>query len=334
MNFNLTTLCNNHCYYCFQSETIIKKEEMLFEDFKNILFKNKIFLKENKQLITLLGGEPTLYSHFLELINFLKENSNFNTEILLITNCLGSNQIFKELNTNNYFFNYLINTSYDDNKENIFFNNLSLLTDYEKICLSITLTSNTILNKKYINRLKTIFLNFPNIKRLRIGLYMPNPIEQDISIYNYDNDLLYLFEILKDTSLETISFDCTVNFCQISYNFFYKYIYPAFFSKTLYNNRYILNYFNYDYCPGACVDILPNLDLKYCSSTEKNSFNIGNFKTYNLDFFVVRQKLETLNFQYQIKSNQCTQCELYSKKICMPCHAFDQAFIRKEIDKK
>ena len=73
-------------------------------------------------------------------------------EILLITNLLGSSQNFEYLKKYPDI-RYLINISFDDSKIMTFFSNLEIIKFSPNLCLSMTLTRDCDLNKKYISRL-------------------------------------------------------------------------------------------------------------------------------------------------------------------------------------
>ena len=80
MNLCLTNVCNRRCEYCFQKEWFLanSKSEIKEMSLENV---EKIFtwLKDDKDTLKILGGEPLLYSKlddFFELaLKFNKKNS-------------------------------------------------------------------------------------------------------------------------------------------------------------------------------------------------------------------------------------------------------------------
>lgn len=73
-NIFLTRRCNLKCPYCFADEFVNKsQEEMSFEDFKKVID----FVKTGKnEHVGLIGGEPTLSSHFKEILGLLNNDKD------------------------------------------------------------------------------------------------------------------------------------------------------------------------------------------------------------------------------------------------------------------
>ena len=68
---DLTTICNYVCLKCFRSEAIDGKNQHIdFDTFKRMVDQA---LKMGVQDIALLGGEPTLYDHFDDALEFLQQ---------------------------------------------------------------------------------------------------------------------------------------------------------------------------------------------------------------------------------------------------------------------
>lgn len=68
MNILLTTHCNLDCGYCFAQSIRSEKAEMSLEEFKVLVST----LTPEKDPVRLMGGEPTLHSHYPEIIRMLK----------------------------------------------------------------------------------------------------------------------------------------------------------------------------------------------------------------------------------------------------------------------
>lgn len=73
-NILLTEKCNLRCKYCFATDyTDRHTKEISFENLKRMI---QFIVKDNgKAKIGLIGGEPTLYSHFAETLDYLEESS-------------------------------------------------------------------------------------------------------------------------------------------------------------------------------------------------------------------------------------------------------------------
>lgn len=78
LNILITNFCNHNCSFCFASSQMadkVIKKEMSLSDFKKTLLK----MKKNPEIrvVKLLGGEPTLHSHFKEIVDLsLKDFSH------------------------------------------------------------------------------------------------------------------------------------------------------------------------------------------------------------------------------------------------------------------
>lgn len=90
-NILITNYCNQKCPFCFASKEMEGKQakkEMSVTDFKTVLRK----LKKEKAVktIKLLGGEPTLHTHFKEFINLAVKDFS---HIQIFTNGVFSDEI-------------------------------------------------------------------------------------------------------------------------------------------------------------------------------------------------------------------------------------------------
>ena len=85
-NIFLTRKCNLKCPYCFADEFVNKEnEEFTLENFKKVVD----FIKtDGIGRIGLIGGEPTIYSHFREAIEILNADEKIN-EVVIYTNGLN-----------------------------------------------------------------------------------------------------------------------------------------------------------------------------------------------------------------------------------------------------
>lgn len=63
--------CNNHCQWCYARNTWTNSSIMNFEKAKQAVLELK---KRGARKIILIGGEPTIYPSFIELIKFIRKN--------------------------------------------------------------------------------------------------------------------------------------------------------------------------------------------------------------------------------------------------------------------
>lgn len=83
-NLLVTNFCNQQCSYCFAQENMaIRKQKEI--TLKNFSLLTKLYQKNHLEQIKLLGGEPTLHSQFIDILEIA--NKSFK-EIWIFTNCL------------------------------------------------------------------------------------------------------------------------------------------------------------------------------------------------------------------------------------------------------
>lgn len=96
-NVVLNSACNIRCEYCFAKEVIDNfNEEISLDNFRYIL---EFFKKSGRSEIGLLGGEPTLHTSFIQIIELLKE---IQFDFSIKSNALWGkriNELFSELPT-------------------------------------------------------------------------------------------------------------------------------------------------------------------------------------------------------------------------------------------
>jgi organic radical activating enzyme len=85
-NVVLTTSCNRACPYCFASRTMARfgDREM---DFKEVVRVVDLVAASGRNHVSLLGGEPTMHSRFLEILEYVLERR---MEATVFTNALAS----------------------------------------------------------------------------------------------------------------------------------------------------------------------------------------------------------------------------------------------------
>ncbi len=80
MEIELGLKCNFSCPYCYVNSETSLKNELTLDEIKNTVLQAKDL---GAKKIILLGGEPTLYPHYREVIRFLREHE---LEIEMFTN--------------------------------------------------------------------------------------------------------------------------------------------------------------------------------------------------------------------------------------------------------
>lgn len=84
-NIFLTSKCNLSCPYCFASEFVNKDcSEFSFDDFLKVI---SLLKKDKYDELGLIGGEPTLYPYFIQVLSYLRDEAHFK-EITIYTNGL------------------------------------------------------------------------------------------------------------------------------------------------------------------------------------------------------------------------------------------------------
>jgi radical SAM protein with 4Fe4S-binding SPASM domain len=80
MEIEFNQNCNFRCIYCYASDSNLRHEELTQEEFFDVITQAKDL---GARKIIILGGEPMLYPHLLEMIRFIRDRE---MEIELFTN--------------------------------------------------------------------------------------------------------------------------------------------------------------------------------------------------------------------------------------------------------
>jgi radical SAM protein with 4Fe4S-binding SPASM domain len=83
MEIEFSRVCNFRCSYCYVPEKRELSGEFSRDEIKDVLLQAK---ELGARKIIILGGEPSIYPHLIEMIRFLKEH---NLEIEMFTNGTG-----------------------------------------------------------------------------------------------------------------------------------------------------------------------------------------------------------------------------------------------------
>jgi radical SAM protein with 4Fe4S-binding SPASM domain len=83
MEIEFNSVCNFRCVYCYAFENNRKRNELTKDQFKDVITQAKDL---GARKIIILGGEPMLYPHLMEMIGFIR---GLDMEIELFTNGTG-----------------------------------------------------------------------------------------------------------------------------------------------------------------------------------------------------------------------------------------------------
>jgi organic radical activating enzyme len=160
MNLILTKDCAKQCSFCFTGVKD-KDNEM---DFNTIV---KILDEFPEADIRLLGGEPTQYSRFNDVIDLLKSR---NRPYYLISNLLFSKDVCNKILE--YPPEWLMCNGMELNEKNritLFNNNWDILKDHTQLDIAITLSESTD-RDTIINYLEWLTTKLGRLQLIRIGL--------------------------------------------------------------------------------------------------------------------------------------------------------------------
>jgi len=305
-NVVLNSACNIRCEYCFAKEVIdsSSNEELSLDDFQLIL---SFLKKSGRNDIGLLGGEPTLHSNFLQIIELLKENK---FDFSVKSNALWNNKIkerFAELSSERVSFLLNINrpSFYTSKQWQRINDNLNSIIKFKKT-LSINIDRPEF-EYEYILEMAEKF----NVKYIRWSF--AHPIF-DVSIKEIKQKYLEIGQY-KETAgriLEFIRKAAKQNIMTLGDHSVILCMFNSEEIKEIHNLGGELN----SKCEGT-LDILQNLQVIFC--LPMNSFFPKVFlKEFNsLDeidvYFENRIKpLRIIEYPF----NECKECQYASKDEC------------------
>ncbi len=83
MEIEFSRVCNFRCSYCYVDEKIERPDELTRTEIKDVILQAK---EQGAQKIIILGGEPSIYPHLVEMLRFLGKEG---LEIEMFTNGSG-----------------------------------------------------------------------------------------------------------------------------------------------------------------------------------------------------------------------------------------------------
>lgn len=188
MNILLNNYCNLSCEYCFANKVMKEnRKNMDIEDFRWLL---KFLKKSNRSEVRLIGGEPTLHPHFLEILLESSENNYINHVHLFTNGTYPSkyNELYKLISSKKRF-SILMNVNSKNKVGNKNYkrmiNNINILSDIKKIRL--TLGINFYMKNQDYNYIIVLARKY-NIKNIRWSLVVPNSQDKLNNIKKYFKD--------------------------------------------------------------------------------------------------------------------------------------------------
>lgn len=316
LNILITNNCNQNCSFCFAAEEMGNKsikKEMSLANFKTTL--EKIKKNPEVKVIKLLGGEPTLHSHFKEIIDLsLKDFSH----VQVFTNGIFSDDLAKFLITKTpkvaFTFNVMTPGFLLNPKIRLLVSQrIRELAKKTRATLSLTFDMNSDLNLVF----KAIGPEtLAKVHRFRLGF--ANPIAGERNFYQFSDfpkmgkQLMFIVsEVRKHNPKAVISLNCGFARCMFTDDQY----------KFLRKEVKILGFG----CFGkeASYDLQTDMTAFHCfplSTKDKVS-------TFHRSNSQVNKELLQKRFAYwgKIRQEVCLKCPFYGigKDKCPgPCIAF------------
>ncbi|MBU1031099.1 MAG: glycosyltransferase family 9 protein [Nanoarchaeota archaeon] len=304
VNLMLSYKCNKSCSFCFaKGQDRIFPKEITVSDFKKVLdwLENLDFFKDEKnRKVSILGGEPTLYSKFEDAINELKKRK---IKATIFSNGLFSSKkinVFDKDVITGFVINYNPESHYTKKEWVLIHENLAeLKTKGFHLKFSYNLTKNNLEHEYLIKACKKY-----DIKNIRFAVCCPTA--------KYDNDYMG-FEDLKKYKNEIIGFVKSASQTGISLDLDSSIPLCVFDEKEQLFFQKNVSMPN-NYCKSA-IDINPDLSVYYCLAL--SNIKISDItKKENLrevnDFF--NEKTKSLRLFHSFP--ECKTCKYFLRKIC------------------
>jgi len=191
--FNITSRCNESCSFCLKSSFLKKGlSDLDLQEIKE----NYFFLKKSNHIshVVLTGGEPTLHSNFLKILDFFESQ---NVDISLVTNLLRISQ-------SNYFFSK-IKPYFSKDKNNRIIASVNHLPSFSQKEKQRALGFIKILQNQ-LNFGLTILIYKENIDTLgELSLWLRDNIERYYrGIFEIELRFLYFSETPKDILIDSL----------------------------------------------------------------------------------------------------------------------------------
>lgn len=323
-NILLTEKCNLKCSYCFARDyTNQHSKEITFDNFKKAV---AFISKENPNAkIGLIGGEPTLYSHFGETLDYLETTLLVNHAVIF-TNGILLEKYMDHIVSDKLVF--LINcNSPDDIGLGIYekmFRSIRCLTEEKQLKNNIMLGLNIYKKNMDITYFCDLLKRFC-FKNARISVVVPPDMEKYSSAFDYFQEmkptLLDIFEKLADIGVLP-RYDCNrIPRCLWTDS-------EQNFIKELFGRRLQLsNILNDTVICKPTLDIDTELNVIRCFGFY-DELKVGLEKFENIDL-LNRFLVQEIDNQYINSGNKCENISRDHGKHCADCYGGCLAFKKK-----
>jgi organic radical activating enzyme len=286
--FNYT--CNLYCSYCFEKQLWNNKEKLTPEDLIKILD----FAGPN-ELVTIVGGEPTLHPQFSELLSVLRKYPNPKH---LLTNGIFHSKFRDEISDTfqQVMFNLNEPPNYSDEYWQMAQDNIQAMATEDNPC-KIQLGVNVFKPDQRFEYLIPFFKYFPIIKELRVSLAKPN---------NFANNNFVNLKQMKDLSTTFVNLVVLA----VSYGFTAGLdcpLIPCIFDveQIQFLSKYISD-MRFSSCAGGYT-FYPGLKIGHCFASFQDLYNLDQFKNLKEIEAAILQKEEPI--AYDIASfDECEKC--------------------------
>ena len=188
VEMTLTNACNMNCIYC--SDAMLRKrqgvkEQISFEEFKHLL--DDLAKGGTKGVVIEGGGEPTLYSHFTEIVDYA---CSAGLAVGLITN--GSNRIHKKTLSKFEWIRVSLDASTPDEYKklkgvNFYEQVIDNIAYYAKYCPTVGV--GYVVTSQNISQIEPLVMR---LRELKVAYIQLRPVVDCDELYPYGVDLSYL----------------------------------------------------------------------------------------------------------------------------------------------
>ncbi|MHA1401538.1 MAG: radical SAM protein, partial [Candidatus Heimdallarchaeaceae archaeon] len=285
LHIRLTNKCNMECNHCYAYTDRYGVEELDFNILQSVI---KQAISLGCEEVSLTGGEPLLYSHIKEILDFLLE---LELEVKIETNGLLLDKLYRDIKEKIKRIKIMV--SYDPpgirgakQMERVF-NNLKLLKDH-----NIAFSTQTIITKDTRDSLPKLLNDLMVVQAKSTRFFL-----------NYDR-------INKGNSIEPMNYQTALEIkAEIeSYNQSFKVVFPGIFENCTSGNCG----WGYERC-----EIMPNGDVTSCAPMNyyDYSFKAGNIYQTDLDVIWLKsdhfKKIRALEQkEYDFPCNICPEFNL------------------------
>ena len=281
MNLILTSVCNRKCSFCFAKEFVTNsKEEIMDFDFLKKIIDETMTLC-NSPVFNLLGGEPTKYPYFVEMMDYIyegykkvRDSGDLEKLSILPRICVTSNFLIDDDNVREVIKKvahefpkkvaFLLNISEasQEQVERISKEVENCIKPESNVSLSFTVNNTfeyykKILDLSYAKIIKPRQEKNKNSTTIRMSAVNPQP-NSEISFDEYmekENEKTFnVFDQFVEWCVDhrtTINFDCGITYCMLDDE--KREYYRRWSTDKMFNG-----------CGGSAFDIFPNGDISKC----------------------------------------------------------------------